>query len=159
LQKKQNLWQVIFGCIGVVFGDIGTSPLYTIKACFLAQELAVIPSHILGVISLILYALIIVVSLKYMMMILRADNNGEGGTLALSTLCLRLKKYQKKIITLGLIGTVLFYGDGVITPSISVLGALEGMTVISPAFAEYIVPLSLIIVFLLFIFQKKVAKK
>jgi len=146
----------------VVYGDIGTSPLYAIKECF-KEEFGLIPNeaNVFGVLSLIVWAIIIVVSIKYIFFILRADNRGEGGELAL--LALLLQKQQRKtdrvlrftIIALGLTGAALLYGDGVITPAMSVLGATEGLKVIAPQFEIFVVPATIIILFSLFMVQKK----
>lgn len=148
--------------MGVVYGDIGTSPLYAIKECF-KEDHGLVPSeaNVYGVLSLIIWAIIIVVSIKYLLFILRADNRGEGGELAL--LALLLQKHQRDsdrrirfiIITLGLTGAALLYGDGIITPAMSVLGATEGLGVIAPRFSIFIVPSTLVILFTLFMVQKK----
>lgn len=148
--------------IGVVYGDIGTSPLYAIRECFKEEHgLIANPENVMGVLSLILWALIIVVSIKYVVFIMRADNRGEGGELAL--LALILQKQQREadntrrfiIISLGLTGAALLYGDGVITPAMSVLGATEGLTVIAPHFDVFVVPATIIILLTLFLVQKK----
>ena len=148
--------------IGVVYGDIGTSPLYAFREVFKEEHgLIANTANVYGVLSLILWALIIVVTIKYIGFIMRADNRGEGGELAL--LALILQKQQRDtdrrrrltIIALGLIGAALLYGDGVITPAMSVLGATEGLEVIAPQFHVLVVPLTLIILFTLFLFQKK----
>jgi KUP system potassium uptake protein len=146
--------------LGVVYGDIGTSPLYAIKECF-HPETGVPPTteNVYGVLSLIVWSLTLVVSVKYILFILRADNRGEGGILAL--LALIQQGIQSKgstvrmgiLVTLGIFGAALLYGDGVITPSISVLGAIEGLQVATPVFARLVVPLSAIILLLLFTFQ------
>jgi KUP system potassium uptake protein len=145
--------------IGVVYGDIGTSPLYAVKECFNPAH-GLIPNHdnVLGVLSLIFWSLIIVVTLKYHVFIIKFDNEGEGGILALMEL-VRPKKsrsaYTFIIVTFGLFGASLLYGDGIITPAISVLSAVEGLNVATPLFEPYIIPLTLIILFLLFSFQRK----
>lgn len=148
--------------IGVVYGDIGTSPLYAIRECFKEEHgLIANPENVMGVLSLILWALIIVVSIKYVVFIMRADNRGEGGELAL--LALILQKQQREadntrrfiIISLGLTGAALLYGDGVITPAMSVLGATEGLSVIAPHFDVFVVPATIIILLTLFLVQKK----
>jgi KUP system potassium uptake protein len=148
--------------VGVVYGDIGTSPLYAIRECF-KEEHGLIANHenVMGVLSLILWALIIVVSVKYIAFIMRADNRGEGGELAL--LALILQKQQREndnarrfiIIALGLTGAALLYGDGVITPAMSVLGATEGLNVIAPQFHVFVVPSTIVILLALFLVQKK----
>src|SRR4051812_16753969 len=147
--------------LGVVYGDIGTSPLYALRECFKTEYgIAVTPANIVGVLSLILWSLILVVSVKYIVFILRADNRGEGGILALLALLLQDKrqpddrKRRLILISLGLFGAALLYGDGVITPAISVLGAVEGLQVAAPALSHIVVPLSLGILFALFLVQR-----
>jgi KUP system potassium uptake protein len=148
--------------IGVVYGDIGTSPLYAIRECFKEEHgLIANTENIFGVLSLILWALIIIVSIKYVVFIMRADNRGEGGELALLALILQKQQRQTDntrrfiIIALGLTGASLLYGDGVITPAMSVLGATEGLVVIAPQFHVLVVPSTLIILLTLFLVQKK----
>jgi len=148
--------------IGVVYGDIGTSPLYAIRECFKEEHgLVANTENVFGVLSLILWALIIVVSIKYVVFIMRADNRGEGGELALLALILQKQQRQTDttrrfiIIALGLTGASLLYGDGVITPAMSVLGATEGLVVIAPQFHVFVVPLTLVILLTLFLVQKK----
>ena len=148
--------------LGVVYGDIGTSPLYALKECFKA-EYGLVPTanNVYGVLSLIVWALILIVAIKYIVFILRADNNGEGGILALLALIFQEEREdgmsKPKLalyITLGLFGAALLYGDGIITPAISVLGAMEGLQVGAPAFERFVVPATLVILFVLFLFQK-----
>jgi KUP system potassium uptake protein len=145
--------------LGVVYGDIGTSPLYALKECFNPVH-GLIPNHdnVLGVLSLIFWSLIIVVTIKYHIFIIKFDNEGEGGILALMEL-VRSKKNKGAmafvIITIGLFGASLLYGDGIITPAISVLSAVEGLNVATTYFEHYIIPLTLIILFVLFYFQKR----
>src|SRR5580704_16785010 len=144
------------GALGVVYGDIGTSPLYTVKQCFEGMGGAV-PATIYGVLSLIAWALFIVVTLKYVIVMTRADNRGEGGILALTALALRAteprrKRYRYALVA-GLLGAALFYGDGVITPAISVLSAVDGLDVVTPAFDSYVIPLTLAILLVLFLVQ------
>jgi KUP system potassium uptake protein len=147
--------------LGVVYGDIGTSPLYALRECF-KPEYGILPTpeSILGVLSLILWSLILVVSIKYIVFILRADNRGEGGILALLALLLQQRRRaddkprRLALITLGLFGAALLYGDGVITPAISVLGAVEGLEVGTPALAHIVVPITLVILFALFMVQR-----
>jgi KUP system potassium uptake protein len=148
--------------IGVVYGDIGTSPLYAFRECFKEEHgLAVEAPNIYGILSLIVWALIIVVSVKYIVFILRADNRGEGGELALLALILQQQRRdgdnrRRFIITaLGLTGASLLYGDGVITPAMSVLGATEGLEVVTPRFHVFVVPATIVILFSLFMVQKK----
>ena len=146
--------------IGVVFGDIGTSPLYALKACFdPTNGIPLTHDSIFGVISMVFWAFVFVVSLKYVLFVMRANNHGEGGILALMALALRTTKVgTKRAMTLtivGVLGACLFYGDAVITPAISVLSALEGLQVISDGLATYILPLTVAILIALFIFEKK----
>ncbi|MEO6138650.1 MAG: potassium transporter Kup [Luteimonas sp.] len=150
---------LVVGAIGVVFGDIGTSPLYTIKEAFLPHY-GLTPDHatVLGVLSLIFWALMFVVTLKYVTIIMRADNEGEGGIMALMALVQRtLPKTARSsyiVGVLGIFGASLFFGDGVITPAVSVLSALEGIQVVAPAFHHWIVPLAVVIMLVLFIGQR-----
>ena len=151
--------------LGVVYGDIGTSPLYAIRECFFGSH-AVSPTHenVLGVLSLIIYALLLVISIKYVVIVMRADNQGEGGILALTALVpgrggergvsARLAVGRPVLIALGIFGTALLYGDGMITPAISVLGAIEGLEVVTPLFRPYVVPISVAILVALFGIQK-----
>jgi len=147
------------GAIGVVYGDIGTSPLYAIKQTFGPHALAPTEENILGILSLVFWSLILVVSIKYAGFIMRADNKGEGGIMALTALAQRSVRSSQRarwwIIVLGLFGAALFFGDGVITPAISVLGAVEGLEVLEPRLAHWVVPLSALIVLLLFAFQNR----
>ena len=155
--QKRNFWKLVIGTLGVVYGDIGTSPLYTLSKCFVVGGLHVTEQNILGVISLIFWSLTLVVTIKYITFVLRADNNKEGGVLALTTLVQRTKKkakYQAIITFLGMVGAALLYGDGVITPAISVLGALEGLTIASPHASGMVVPLSVLLLIGLFWYQK-----
>ena len=148
--------------LGVVYGDIGTSPLYALQECFKAEYgLAPTSANVYGVLSLIVWALISIVAIKYIVFILRADNNGEGGILALLALIFQeeredgMSKSKLALYTaLGLFGAALLYGDGVITPAISVLGAMEGLKVGAPAFERFVVPATMAILFVLFMFQK-----
>jgi KUP system potassium uptake protein len=147
--------------LGVVYGDIGTSPLYALRECFKAEYgIHPTPESILGVLSLILWSLILVVSVKYIVFILRADNRGEGGILALLALLLQQrrraddKRRRLTLVALGLFGAALLYGDGVITPAISVLGAVEGLEVGAPGLSRIVVPITLIILFALFMVQR-----
>ena len=150
--------RMAMGALGVVYGDIGTSPLYTIKQTFGEHGIAPTPENILGVLSLVFWSLIMVVSVKYAGFIMRADNKGEGGIMALTALAQRSVRGKTRarwwIIMLGLFGASLFFGDGVITPAISVLGAVEGMEVLAPSLAHWVVLLTGLIVVLLFAFQR-----
>src|SRR4051794_19374696 len=144
------------GTLGVVYGDIGTSPLYALKESLSAAAAGglVTREMVYGIVSLILWALIFIVTIKYVLFILRADNNGEGGTLTLMALAQKAMGHNVLIITLlGMVGAALFYGDAIITPAISVLSAVEGLMVASPAFEHYILPLSLVILVGLFAVQ------
>jgi KUP system potassium uptake protein len=150
---------LMLGSIGVVYGDIGTSPLYAFREAVMAATGAggaVNPQAVLGVVSLILWALIIVVTLKYVVILLRADNHGEGGTLALMALAQRAVTYGgSAIVLLGIISGALFYGDAVITPALSVLSAIEGIKLVTAAFDPYVVPLTVLILFVLFAVQSR----
>jgi KUP system potassium uptake protein len=156
LQKGQNL---MLAALGVVFGDIGTSPLYTLKECF-GHSYGIAPTqeNILGILSLVFWAILSVVSIKYVIFIMRADNKGEGGIMALMSLVSKRAKVsgsaQYGFMILGLIGASLFYGDGIITPAISVLSAVEGLEVLKPELHESIIPISLAVLVLLFVNQK-----
>jgi len=146
------------GALGVVYGDIGTSPLYALKEVFRGGH--VVPTHnnVLGVLSLIFWTLTVVVSVKYVLLILRADNNGEGGQiamLALATTAVRNRPLLRRLlINIGLFGTAIFYGDGVITPAISVLSAVEGLEVAAPGLHAWIIPLTLVVLAALFAAQR-----
>ena len=146
------------GALGVVYGDIGTSPLYALKEVFHGGHVATSPANILGVLSLIFWTMTIVVSLKYVLLILRADNNGEGGLiamLALATTAVREKPaLRRTLMTVGLFGTAVFYGDGVITPAISVLSAVEGLEVAAPQLHSFVIPVTLLVLTALFSVQR-----
>ncbi len=157
--KNTKTSALALAALGVVYGDIGTSPLYTMKEVFAGAHHAVpiTPEHILGILSVVFWSLIIVVALKYVVFIMRADNRGEGGIMALMALVLRgavNKPYSGGLMLLGLFGAALFYGDSVITPAISVLSAVEGLEIATPAFKPYILPISLAVLAGLFIVQK-----
>ena len=162
-RTRAGLWGLAVGSIGVVYGDIGTSPLYAMRV---ALEAASGPDHggitratVIGVLSLILWALIVVVTLKYVVILLRADNNGEGGTLTLMALASRAVGHVGKVVgvvaLLGIASAGLFYGDAVITPALSVLSAVEGIDVATPAFHEYVVPFTVVILVILFAGQSR----
>ena len=151
---------LVIGAIGVVFGDIGTSPLYTIKEAFGPKYgLLPDPTNVLGILSLVFWAMMIVVALKYVTIIMRADNRGEGGILALMALVQRSLPIASPLAyglgIMGIFGTALFFGDGVITPAISVLSAVEGLKVVAPALDRYVVPVTLVVLLLLFTFQRR----
>lgn len=159
-QSRQRLAALSLAAMGVVYGDIGTSPLYTIKIAFGGPHaFPITPTNVLGVLSLIFWALILVVSVKYIAFILRADNKGEGGIMALMALTQRVvgDKTRKRwvLMTLGLVGAALFYGDGMITPAISVLSAVEGLHIATPAFDPYVIPIALTILVGLFLIQRR----
>jgi KUP system potassium uptake protein len=157
---KQGTFALSIAAIGVVFGDIGTSPLYTMREAFSPRYgLAPSAENVLGVLSLIFWALMIVVTAKYVFFMMRANNRGEGGMMALLALVLRATKRGSAkrllLITLGLFGASMFYGDGMITPAISVISAVEGLGVAAPALQRFVIPLTIVIVILLFSFQQK----
>jgi KUP system potassium uptake protein len=160
-QAKKGVAGLTVAAIGIVYGDIGTSPLYALKEVFSPENGAVVLNHqnILGVVSLIIWGLTVIVSLKYVSLILRADNRGEGGIMALLALALvSVKENQKWVGTLtivGVIGASLFFGDGVITPAISVLSAVEGLELATPALKAYVVPITVMILIALYFFQHK----
>jgi KUP system potassium uptake protein len=152
---RAPLWLV---ALGVVYGDIGTSPLYAIRECFYGPHAVTpTPDHVLGVLSLIFWALVIVISIKYLVFVLRADNHGEGGILALTALVTPIsptgRTERSLLIMLGLFGAALLYGDGIITPAISVLGAMEGLSVATPVLQPYVVPITIVILVALFAVQ------
>ena len=144
----KNFWPLTLGAIGVVYGDIGTSPLYAVREAVNATiggQGAVTNSVVYGLLSLIFWALFIVVTLKYIAVLLQADNNGEGGTLALTALVFRaLGRGTPFALVLGIIGASMFYSSTLITPALSVLSAVEGLKVVSPAFEPFVVPLAIL---------------
>jgi KUP system potassium uptake protein len=156
---KVGFWSLALGSIGVVYGDIGTSPLYALREAVLAampNGIAPNEAVVLGILSLIIWALLLVVTAKYVVILLRADNKGEGGTLALMALASRsLVRRSNIIIFLGVISGALFYGDAIITPALSVLSAVEGLKIATPAFDPYVVPLTVFILVLLFAVQSR----
>ena len=156
--QSSSLPALTLGAIGVVFGDIGTSVLYTVKEIFATGHVQFTHHNVYGVLSLIFWTLSLIVSLKYVVLVLRADNNGEGGLVAMLTLASRAvadrPKLRHGMLLVGIFGTCLFYGDGVITPAITVLGAMEGLEVVSPQFKAYVIPLTLLVLFALFFVQK-----
>ena len=162
--ERSALLPLTLTAIGVVYGDIGTSPLYTIRECFFGAH-SVAPTHdnVLGVLSLILYALMIVVTIKYIAIVMRADNQGEGGILALLALLPETRENPGRgrpamdrpfLIGLGIFGAALLYGDGMITPAITVLGAVEGLQVATPLFTPYVLPISVVIILGIFVIQQ-----
>jgi KUP system potassium uptake protein len=156
---KFGFWALAIGSIGVVYGDIGTSPLYALREAVLAAVGAGNPASepvVLGILSLIIWALLLVVTVKYVLILLRADNNGEGGTLALMALASRaLGGSSGIVILLGIISGALFYGDAIITPALSVLSAVEGLKIVTPAFDAYVVPITVVILVALFSVQSR----
>ncbi len=157
--QKSSITALTVGAIGVVYGDIGTSVLYALKEVFGSGHVPFTPDNVYGILSMIFWTLTIIVSLKYVVLVLRADNAGEGGLIAMLALASQAVKdkpvLRRVLLNVGIFGTCLFYGDGVITPAISVLGAVEGLEVISPRFVKYVVPLTLVILFCLFWVQKR----
>ena len=156
--SKSSLTALTLGAIGVVYGDIGTSVLYAVKEVFGSGHVPFTPDNVYGILSIFFWTLTVIVSLKYVVLVLRADNNGEGGLVAMLALASQSVKdkpeLRRLLLLVGVFGTCLFYGDGVITPAISVLSAVEGLEVISPTFKQYVIPLTLIILFGLFAVQK-----
>lgn len=156
---KVGFWSLALGSIGVVYGDIGTSPLYALREAVLAATGSGNPASeavVLGILSLIIWALLLVVTAKYVLILLRADNNGEGGTLALMALASRaLMRRGGLVFFLGIISGALFYGDAIITPALSVLSAIEGMKIVTPAFDAYVVPLTVLVLVSLFAVQSR----
>lgn len=156
-KNKSSLLTVTVACIGVVYGDIGTSPLYTLRECLTGQAgIAVTQSALFGFLSLIFWLLMLVVSVKYIGFVMRADNDGEGGILTLMSLAIRNlnPRWIPAIMFIGLVGGSFFYGDGVITPAISVLSAIEGLEIIEPSLVRFIIPFSIAVLTLLFFIQK-----
>ena len=147
---------LIIGALGVVYGDIGTSPLYTLQVC-LSEFKTIDAAHVLGILSILFWLLMVVVSFKYVMLIMRADNRGEGGTLALLELAVRGVQGRKRtvLVILGIFGAALFYGDSMITPAISVISAIEGIGIVSHSFDDLIVPISLVVLIALFAIQSR----
>jgi KUP system potassium uptake protein len=149
---------LVVGALGVVYGDIGTSPLYTVKQCFDSVG-GITPATVYGILSLITWTLVVVTTLKYVVVIMRADNRGEGGILALTALALRSAsrtgRRHRMILAAGLVGAALFYGDGVITPAISVLSAVEGLKVATPVFDPYVLPITCVLLVILFVVQSR----
>ena len=156
---KSRFAGLALAALGVVYGDIGTSPLYALKEVFGSPRhpVPITPDNVLGILSVVFWALMLVVTGKYVTFIMRADNRGEGGIMALMALALRNAKEGPQrtfIIMIGLFGAALFYGDGVVTPAISVLSAVEGLEVITPAFKPFVIPLALIVLVFLFVIQR-----
>ena len=156
--SKSSLTALTIGAIGVVYGDIGTSVLYALKEVFGSGHVPFTPDNVYGILSILFWTLTVIVSIKYVVLVLRADNEGEGGLVAMLALASQAVKdkpqLRRVLLSIGIFGTCLFYGDGVITPAISVLGAMEGLVVVSPALGKYVVPLTLAVIFCLFLVQK-----
>ena len=156
---RRYLAYLTLTALGVVYGDIGTSPLYALRECFHGPHaLPVSAANVLGVLSLIFWSLIVVVSIKYLVFILRADNRGEGGILALTALVVPMRAAAgryRTLLLLGLFGAALLYGDGIITPAISVLSAIEGLEVATPFFSPYVIPITIGVLVVLFFFQHR----
>lgn len=154
----EGMLKLAVGAIGIVFGDIGTSPLYAFRETFAGHHpLTLDPAHIMGVVSLMFWSMMIVVTLKYVVIIMRADNKGEGGSLALLALVsgrTKTRRWTNGIILLGVFATALFYGDSMITPAVSVLSAVEGLAVAAPAFAGWVMPIAVVILIGLFSIQR-----
>jgi KUP system potassium uptake protein len=156
--SKSSLPALTLGAIGVVYGDIGTSVLYAVKEVFGSGHVPFTPENVYGILSIFFWTLTVIVSLKYVTLVLRADNHGEGGLVAMLALASQSVKdrpeLRRVLLVVGIFGTCLFYGDGVITPAISVLGAVEGLEVVSPTFKKFVIPLTLVILLALFMVQK-----
>ena len=158
--KKSSLVALTLAAVGIVYGDIGTSPLYTLKTVFAPEHgLPLTPNNLLGIVSLIFWGLTVIISLKYVTLVLRADNRGEGGIMALMALVLssvsKLSGWHFPLMVVGVFGATLFYGDSVITPAISVLSAIEGLEVATPALAPYVVPLTMLVLVALYSVQSR----
>ncbi|QQS16423.1 MAG: potassium transporter Kup [Neisseriales bacterium] len=154
--RNQSLTGITLAALGVVYGDIGTSPLYAVKECFLAEGLSAEPFNVLGFISLIFWAIMLVVCFKYVLFILKADSHQEGGIMVLMALARKRLRLSARwvVILLGLMGTALFYGDSAITPAISVLSASEGLQIVNVALAPYVLPMAIVILLVLFLIQR-----
>ena len=156
---KSSLAALTLGAIGVVYGDIGTSVLYAMKEVFASGHVPFTPANVYGILSIFFWTLTVIVSLKYVLLVLRADNHGEGGLVAMLALASQSVKdrpeLRRVLLFVGIFGTCLFYGDGVITPAISVLSAVEGLEVVSPTFTKAVIPLTLVILLALFWVQKR----
>lgn len=156
--SKSRLGVLTLAALGVVYGDIGTSPLYALRECFSGTHaIPVTTENVLGVLSLIFWSLIVIVSIKYLVFVMRADNGGEGGTLALVALVRTGRRGQIRagLVMLGLFGTALLYGDGMITPAISVLSAVEGLGVVTRVFDPFVVPITVVILIGIFFVQRR----
>ena len=159
-EAKSSLTALTVGAVGVVYGDIGTSVLYAVKEVFGSGHVPFTHLNVYGVLSIIFWTLTLIVSLKYVALVLRADNHGEGGLVAMLALASQSVKdkapaLRKWMLLIGIFGTCLFYGDGVITPAISVLSAVEGLEVVSHTFKRMVIPITLVVLFVLFWVQKR----
>ncbi len=158
--RRRQFYLTCLAALGIVYGDVGTSPLYALRECFYGRNpFPPTAENVLGILSLIFWSLLLVISCKYLLFVMRADNNGEGGILALMALLIPRQdpswKRRRLVFWLGLFGASLLYGDGVITPAISVLSAMEGLKVATPAFEPFVQPITILVLLLLFFFQKK----
>jgi len=159
-RRRAGIAGLTLGALGVVFGDIGTSPLYALQTVFGADNHAVhaTPAEVYGVISLVVWSITMVVSVKYVSFIMRADNEGEGGIMALTALVQRASVNRRSakltLVTLGVLGAALFYGDGMITPAISVLSAVEGVKVAAPGLGSSVLPITVAVLVALFAIQR-----
>jgi KUP system potassium uptake protein len=158
-ERASAKFKLAVGSIGIVFGDIGTSPLYAFRETFVGPHpLAIDDAHVLGVVSLIFWSMTLVVSIQYVTILMRADNKGQGGTMALIALLsnrLSGSQYGWLAVLLGVFATALFYGDSMITPAISVLSAVEGLTVVNSRLAPLVIPIALVLLIGLFVLQKR----
>jgi KUP system potassium uptake protein len=159
-QAKSSLWLLSLGALGIVFGDIGTSPLYALRECFAHSHLTVDHDNVLGILSLIFWTMFLIICVKYMVFVLRADNRGEGGVLSLMALAIGSLPAEERprqralVFILGIAGAALLYGDGVITPAISVLSAVEGINYVTPVFEPFIIPVTVFLMNALFLMQR-----
>jgi KUP system potassium uptake protein len=158
-KSQSSLTTLCIGAIGVVYGDIGTSPLYAFKEVFASGHVPVTPGNVLGILSVFFWTLTIIVSVKYVVLMMRADNHNEGGLMALLALASQSVKHKPQIrqvlMVCGVFGVALFFGDGVITPAISVLAAVEGLEIITPAAKPYVLPISFAVLIAQFVVQKR----
>lgn len=159
IDRKDAPTLLALATLGVVFGDIGTSPLYTLSACLATMSLLPTAANLMGILSLIVWTLVLVVGVKYAWVVMRADQHGEGGIMVITALASGAVRHSRRlrwwVLTIGLLGAALFYGDGIITPAISVLSALEGMEVVSPAWKPLVIPLALGVIIGLFLVQRR----
>jgi KUP system potassium uptake protein len=157
-ESRSQVLRLSLGALGVVYGDIGTSPLYALRECFGAHGVAVEPQNVIGILSLIFWSLTLIVTIKYLRYVLEADNHGEGGILALMALSMSRASRpwaRRAMLTFGIIGASLLYGDGAITPAVTVLGAIEGLAIASPQLTHLVVPSTVLILVALFALQRR----